>query len=270
VSAPTIQDAAAGYARRGWQPVPVDRKSRKALGKGWHKTPFSPHQFNGNAVNVGLQMGACSGGLCDVDLDAQVAIALAPEFLPPTDVVFGRKSKPCSHQLYVSDLHQTEKGARIAYQEYVGGKLGQMIVELRIGGGSKGAVTTAPPSMHVTGELVQWVNEGESARVPGTISSARCSPAAHRCDRHYAHRYQAACRCHHAAELDHPASAARLHRARTGDAAATRHAVPRDPRDRADPFPSPRGRPPRRSAAPATVITIWEINHDYECTSASV
>jgi hypothetical protein len=46
--------------------------------------------------------------------------------------------------------------------------------------------------------------------------------------------------------------------------------APRDPRDRADPFPSPRGRPPRRNAARVTVITIWEINHDYECTSASV
>jgi hypothetical protein len=46
--------------------------------------------------------------------------------------------------------------------------------------------------------------------------------------------------------------------------------APRDPRDRADPFPSPRGRPPRRSVARVTVITMWEINHDYECTSASV
>jgi hypothetical protein len=63
--------------------------------------------------------------------------------------------------------------------------------------------------------------------------------------------------CHRVAGLDHPArSAARLHRARTGDAAATRHAVPRDPRDRADPFPSPRGRPPRRSAALATSTHI--------------
>jgi hypothetical protein len=32
--------------------------------------------------------------------------------------------------------------------------------------------------------------------------------------------------------------------------------VPRDPRDRADPFPSPRGRPPRRSAALATSTYI--------------
>src|SRR6516162_189467 len=42
-------------------------------------------------------------------------------------------------------------------------------------------------------------------------------------DRHSAHRYQgqAACRYHRAEEPDHPArSAARLHRARTGDAAA--------------------------------------------------
>src|SRR5262249_60783267 len=106
--------------------------------------PFDPHQFKRNSQNVGIQFGAVSGGLVDVDLDVMIAVGLAPEFLSPTDAVFGHKSKPCSHQLYVSDLCATEKTARIAYQEYVGGKPGQMIVELRIGGGGKGVITTFP------------------------------------------------------------------------------------------------------------------------------
>jgi hypothetical protein len=153
----------------GWKPVPVSRKSKKAIGQSWQKTPFSPHQFNGNSINVGLQMGAVSGGLCDVDLDHMVAVGLAPEFLPRTDAVFGRKSKPCSHQLYISDLHQTERKATIQYPEYVNGKQGKMLVELRVGGNGMGAVTTAPPSMHTSGEKVQWVSEGEPAHVPGDV-----------------------------------------------------------------------------------------------------
>jgi DNA N-6-adenine-methyltransferase (Dam) len=36
-----------------------------------------------------------------------------------------------------------------------------------------------------------------------------------------------------------------------------------------DPFPSPRGRPPRRSAARVTAIAAYEDQHEYEFTSAS-
>jgi putative DNA primase/helicase len=166
----TIADAALDYhARRGWKPVPVDRKSKKAIGKGWQKRPFDPRQFNGNGQNVGIQFGAVSNGLCDIDLDCTDAIGLAPEFLPPTGAIFGRRSKPCSHQLYITDLCKTEKRAVIAFRQYQGGKPGPMLVELRIGADSKGAATVFPPSMHTTGETVQWVSEGEPARVSGAV-----------------------------------------------------------------------------------------------------
>jgi P4 family phage/plasmid primase-like protien len=164
----TIAEAAADYAaRRKWKPVPVDRKTKKAKGKGWQTRPYSAAQFNGNAENVGVQLGEVSGGLCDVDLDSMAAIGFAPEFLPPTDAVFGRRSKPCSHQLYVSDLYKTETRATIQYPEFIGGRAGQMIVELRIGGNGKGAATVVPPSMHTTGEIVEWVRDGQPAQVAG-------------------------------------------------------------------------------------------------------
>jgi hypothetical protein len=39
MSAETIADAALAYAKRGWRPVPLGRKSKKPIGKGWQKRP---------------------------------------------------------------------------------------------------------------------------------------------------------------------------------------------------------------------------------------
>src|SRR5262245_30531242 len=119
---PTIETAAADYHRRGWKPVPVHRKTKKAIGKGWQKRPYAPEQFNGNAQNVGIHFGAVSGGLVDVDLACTEAIGLSLEFLPPTNAMCGRRRKPCSHMLYLSDLHATEKKAAIQFKEHVGGR----------------------------------------------------------------------------------------------------------------------------------------------------
>src|SRR5262249_3123633 len=144
----TCAEAARDYAtQRKWKPVPFNRKTKKPIGNDWQKRPFNPNQFNGNAQNVGIQFGEVSGGLVDVDLDSKEAIGFAPEFLPPTDAIFGRRSKPCSHQLYVCNLYKTEKRAAIQYRKYTGGKPGAMIVELRIGGNGLGAATVVPPSM---------------------------------------------------------------------------------------------------------------------------
>jgi hypothetical protein len=158
----TIESVALVYAQRGWKPVPVNRKTKKAIGKGWQTRPFAPEQFDGNAQNIAVQLGAASGGLTDVDLDSMDAIGFAPEFLPPTDAIFGHRSKPCSHQLYVTDLYQTEKRAVLKFEGSAG-----VLAELRIGGNGKGATTVFPPSMHATGEMVSWERDGEPAHVKG-------------------------------------------------------------------------------------------------------
>jgi hypothetical protein len=163
----TVATAALAYFKRGWKPVPVNRKTKKAIGNGWQKQPFDPAQFNGNAQNIGIQFGAVSGGLTDIDLDCTDAIGFAPEFLPPTDAIFGRRSKPASHQLYITKLCETEKKATIQFAEYSGRRRGAMLVELRIGGDAKGSMSVAPPSMHSAGELVEWIRDGEPASVDG-------------------------------------------------------------------------------------------------------
>jgi bifunctional DNA primase/polymerase-like protein/D5-like protein len=187
MSPQTIAAAAIDYARRGWKPVPIGRKSKKPIGEGWQKRPFDPAQFNGNAQNIAIQLGAVSHGLADVDLDCMDAIGFATDFLPATGAIFGRRSKPSSHQLYTTDLHQTEQAAVIAYAESTGGKAGQMIVELRIGANGKGATSVFPPSLHVTGESVEWVDDGEPAHVSGADLKRAVAQLAVACllKRHY-------------------------------------------------------------------------------------
>src|SRR5262245_4415797 len=159
----TVETAALAYAKRGWKPVPVSRKTKKPIGTDWQTRAFDVRQFNGNAQNVGIQLGEASKGLADVDLDCREAIGLALEFLPSTPSIFGHRSRPMSHMLFVSDLYKTETKAALQYKEIIGGKQGPMIVELRVGGNGKGAATTVPPSMHVTGEMVEWESDGEPA-----------------------------------------------------------------------------------------------------------
>jgi hypothetical protein len=43
-----------------------------------------------------------------------------------------------------------------------------MLVELRIGGGDKGAQTVFPGSTHESGERIEWVEDGEPARIGGS------------------------------------------------------------------------------------------------------
>src|SRR5262249_41815677 len=118
------------------------------------------------------------------------AIALAPRFLPPPGAVFGRKSKPASHRLYITDLCEAVVGAVIQFPEYVGGKSDAMLVELRVGGKRKrkdedgdenegegeyeytGATSVFPPSLHESSETVAWERDGEPAKVAGDALSA--------------------------------------------------------------------------------------------------
>ena len=56
--------------------------------------------FNGNPANIGILMGKPSGGLVDIDIDNTDALRFADRFLPKTNCVFGRQSKPRSHRIY--------------------------------------------------------------------------------------------------------------------------------------------------------------------------
>jgi hypothetical protein len=180
----TALEVALEYIDRGWSVVPIPHKKKKPLGEewpGWRITKADAHQrFNGGPQNVGVILGEASGGLADVDLDTIEAVRAGPYFLPRT-LCFGRPSKPRSHWIYQSDLWQTEDKAALPFKFTTGSgkdRKEQMILELRIGGGGKGAQTIFPGSVHETGELITWDEKADIARAEGDDIKQRCGRAA--------------------------------------------------------------------------------------------
>jgi hypothetical protein len=156
---------ARGLLNRGIMPLPLKPGMKMPFINEWQNLTIDNANvesfFDGARLNVGGRMGAKSGGLCDTDLDAVEAVRLAPYFLPPTPSRYGRLSKRESHRLYRCSDAVEPKGA-IQFKD----ENGKMIVELRIGGGDKGAQSVMPGSRHdETGELYEWSEDGETARV---------------------------------------------------------------------------------------------------------
>src|SRR5262249_22974295 len=120
---------AAQYAARGWKPIPIPRGTKGPRDEDWPKLNYDPaRDFNG--MNIGVQLGPVSGGLTDIDLDCVEAVALAPYFLPQTNAIFGRKSKPRSHWFYITDDPDHEKATIKLTDDNK-----KAIIELRMGGG---------------------------------------------------------------------------------------------------------------------------------------
>jgi hypothetical protein len=169
-------DTARSYIDRGWNPVPVGHMAKEpSAGPGWDKILINhsnvAQYFNGHAHNIGVQMGKASGGLSDVDLDCPEAIATAPFLLPKTGAIFGRQSARHAHWLYNTTLAETEDNATLQFLDSVPHATAKgkkaMLVELRIGGGGKGAQTVFPGSIHETGEIVKWEEAGQPSEAGG-------------------------------------------------------------------------------------------------------
>jgi len=149
----TARKAAERYLERGWSVIPIPHRTKKAIDKGWPQMRLTretlDQHFNGRPLNIGVLMGEPSGWLVDVDLDHLRAVELAPQFLPPTTLVFGRPGKPRSHWLY--------RVAAPLVTEKFSSKSSGMIVEVR----STGTQTVFPPSVHESGESITWEDENQ-------------------------------------------------------------------------------------------------------------
>jgi Bifunctional DNA primase/polymerase, N-terminal len=94
----------ADYINAGFSPIPIKYKSKQPLNKGWPDLRISNNDivtyFDGDCINIGILTGQASNGLVDVDIDDTTALRFAPWFLPETNCIFGRASKPKSHWAY--------------------------------------------------------------------------------------------------------------------------------------------------------------------------
>jgi len=158
--------AALEYHRRGWSVVPIPARSKAPKMAGWGKRHFRADEFGrafAGADNIGLILGPRSAGLVDIDLDCREAVALADIYLPVTQAVFGRTSKPRSHRLY--------QAPDAVYEAFADPGAGDVLLDLRAPGKDGGAhQTVVPPSVHPSGERVEWADE---VVVPPPIAAAR-------------------------------------------------------------------------------------------------
>ena len=187
-SALVVLAAALDYIARGWSPIPIPHREKGPLIDAWQDIRVNAETaaayFNGAKQNVGIILGEASSGLTDLDLDCPEAIAAAPYILPRT-AVFGRATKPASHWVYRTNLHETKDRAAIKFM----GSDKTGLLEVRMGAGGLASQTVFPPSTHVSGEPIEWAGKGanEIAEVDGDdlIQRARRLAAASELARSY-------------------------------------------------------------------------------------
>jgi DNA polymerase I-like protein with 3'-5' exonuclease and polymerase domains len=157
-----IRAAAAFYLAQGRLPVPIPRvgNCKAPFLDDWQNLRPTPADLDrlfpaGQDLNVGLLLGAPSGGLIDVDLDTAEAVTAGALLLPATGWISGRQGKQRSHWWYLMDDPPDKASQQFRDVDQ------SMLAELR----STGGQTMAPPSIHPSGERVEWHELTEPARV---------------------------------------------------------------------------------------------------------
>jgi DNA polymerase I-like protein with 3'-5' exonuclease and polymerase domains len=180
------------YAARKWCVVPVHRPNpdtggcscgkpgcakpgKHPIGQFWPAGSTDPNHYVGR--NTGVRVGPVSADLADVDADCAEAVAVGPLVLPATDALFGRGGQT-THRLYTVP----DRGA--AYLKLLDPVLegdAATIVELRWPEWDedeqrfKNLQTVFPPSLHFSGDTIEWVRDDTPATVAGVelVSAVR-------------------------------------------------------------------------------------------------
>jgi hypothetical protein len=150
--------AAEQYLRAGLRVIPLPSKSKNPNRPGWQNERVAEGDVArrwAGGENVGVLLGAPSGGLVDVDLDTVEARAVAPYLLPRTRTS-GRAGRPAGHMWYRTDPIPPTKDYKLP-----GKGDDRSIVELR----STGRQTIIPPSLHPEGERIEWGGEEKVAEI---------------------------------------------------------------------------------------------------------
>jgi DNA polymerase I-like protein with 3'-5' exonuclease and polymerase domains len=146
----TAREVAGLCLSKGILPIPVPFRSKGPVLAAWQDLRPTVADLDalfptGQLSNLGVLLGAPSKGLVDVDLDVIEAIRAADCFLPPTQWVSGRQSKPRAHRWYV--VPDPPNKAQTAFKDIDGA----MILEVR----STGAQTVFWGE-HESGEQIAW------------------------------------------------------------------------------------------------------------------
>lgn len=152
-----VRPEVSALIEEGWSVIPIPRGSKAPTIKDWVNTTFGVGDFPADS-NVGVRLGEPSGHLVDVDLDCPEAVMAAQALLLPTERRHGRKSAGESHYWYYAEGAKSERWLDTE---------GKVLVEIR----STGGQTVIPPSVHPSGEPIQWTIQ----RSPGRADAADLS-----------------------------------------------------------------------------------------------
>lgn len=165
----TVREAAWRYVEMGWQVVPIPLREKRPVLKDWPNlrlTPFDLDDAFRGPSNIGIILGAPSGGLVDVDLDCMEAVELAPFVLPST-WTYGRASKPRSHWLYMVAGGMEPR----RYQDPLASSPVTMLERRSTMESGRGLQSVVPPSTHPSGEAVQWSDDADGTNCPRTMAA---------------------------------------------------------------------------------------------------
>lgn len=180
VSVSPARDSAAAILHRHIMPIPIPFGEKNPNRPGWERERYRESDlgiFAERHLNIGMLLGhvvdsdgqVLTDRFIDVDLDTAEAIRIAPFYLPPTKMVWGRESKPRSHYGY--RLEDFEAGHHAEYRDPTARKLLEraglkaMLCELRY----TGKQTLAPGSVNRSGdhaEVVRWELDGDGEPSP--------------------------------------------------------------------------------------------------------
>ena len=151
------------------QKIPVPPGGKAPRLRGWQQIRMSPAEVQQHLAqqgNIAIRLGSASDDLVDADLDCPEALPLADTYLPPTQAVFGRASKPRSHRLY--------RAPGAVYASFADPLDGSMLLELRADGRDGGAhLTLIPPSV-ADSEQRKWLGDViEPADVDAAVLTRR-------------------------------------------------------------------------------------------------
>jgi hypothetical protein len=151
----TPAGAASEYVKRGLEPLRLPPRKKSPAGKWKEPRKWTEAEIRDEFAddsNVGVALGKRSGNLIDIDFDCVEAAELAKIVLDALPS-FGRPGSPYSHRIVQAEL----KKGRYTFElpAEVAAKLSAartMLLEVR----GDGHQTMFPPSIHPSGEQVQW------------------------------------------------------------------------------------------------------------------